>query len=481
MMDNRTIRRATPLTCIAAAMTLSGCATVKVDEAMTDVNALIEDRTRHTVALQQTDAQKAEAADYARQLLARPLTADRAVQIAFLKNPAIQASLADIGIAQADVAQAGRMKNPIISLGRVAGDGVLEIERQFLFSVLSLFTIGPRTAIARDRAEHARFMTALSVVSKADNVRRAWVEAVAARERIAIMQRMYTSVQASENLGQRMAQAGSMTALDQAKLKVAKAEAAAQLAKAKLTARMAREKLIREMGVWGPDTKFKLPSRLPTLPGKPRMVRNAERLALLERLDIRAAKRELEALQKTIGLTQFTGLVSLLEISGIANYEREREDGGDIKRTHITGVEVEFAIPIFDPGDAKVSRAKFVYMRAFEELRSLAITARSEVREAYDGYRGAYDLANHYRRTIVPLNKRITDEELLRYNGMLASVHDVLNATTRHQAARLTALEAQRDFWLADSQLDFVLVVGGGKGISMQAEVADAGGADEEH
>ena len=139
------------------------------------------------------------------------------------------------------------------------------------------------------------------------------------------------------------------------------------------------------------------------------------------------------------------------------------------------------AIPIFDPGDVKVSRARFVYMQAVEELKSLAINARSEVREAYSGYHGALELYAHYRRTIVPLNKRITDEELLRYNGMLASVLDLLNAVRQQQAALLESLQARRDFWMADAQLDFVLLAGGGKGISMTMEVADAGGSDEEH
>ena len=473
---------ATRVACAAgAAVILAGCATVQVDEAISDVNVLVENRTKHSVSLQRDGVARADSAAVARQLLSRPLTVDTATQIAFLRNPKIQASLADIGIAQSDVAQAGRMKNPIVSIGRIVGDGVLEIERQFLFSLLSLFTIGPRTEIAKNRAERARYMTALEIVGAADSVRRAWIDAVTARERIAIMQRMYTSVEAAETLGRRMAQAGSMTALDQAKLKVAKAETAAQLGKAKLSARMAREKLIRAMGVWGRETKFKLPSRLPRLPNNPRVLRNAERTALLKRLDIRAAKKELEALQKTIGLTQFTGFVNLLEISGYANFEREREDGGENKRTHTSGFELEFAIPIFDPGDAKVSRAKFVYMRAVEELKSLAITSRSEVREAYDGYRGAYDLTRHYQRTIVPLNKRITDEELLRYNGMLASVQDVLNSTTKHQAARLQALDARRNFWLANAQLDFVLLAGSGTGITMETEVAEAGGGDEEH
>ncbi len=465
------------------AVTLSACAAANVDQAMLDVNALVEERTNHKVAWHRDDASRERAGFAMRQLLAQPLTPDSAIEIAFLRNPAIQADLSNIGIAESDVAQAGRMRNPVISIGRVAGDGILEIERQILFSVLSLFTIGPRTAIAKDQAERARYMAALDVVKAAAGVRTAWIDAVTARERVEIMKRAYSSTQSAEQLGMRMAAAGSMTALDQAKLKVAKAEAAAQLGRFKAAASMAREKLIREMGVWGKETTFSLPSRLPKLPGRAEMRTNIERTALTQRLDIRAGRKEIELLKKTKNLTQFTSVVSLLEISGFANDEREPGEEADAPPTknHLHGFEVEFAVPIFDLGDAKVDRAKYIYMQAVEQLKSMAVTARSEVREAYTGYRSAFDLARHYQRTIVPLNDRITEEELLRYNGMLASVFDLLNATKQKQMARLTALDARRDFWLAKAQLNYVLVAGSSTGVSMNVEVADAGGGDEEH
>ena len=384
-----------------SSVALSGCAAMNVEGALTDVNALVVERTNKTVQLHRTDASRQQA-DYAvRQLMKKPLTVDSATQIAFMRNPAIQASLAKIGIAEADVAQAGRMRNPVVSIGRIAGGGVLEVERQFLFSLLSLFTIGPRTAIAKDQAERARYMSALDVVKSADGVQRAWVEAVAARERVRIMRRVYTSVKAAENLGARMAAAGSMTALDQAKLKVAKAEVAGQLGSLRVQSKMARERLIRQMGVWGKETRFKLPSRLQRLPGKSKTLRHIERQALLKRLDIQAGRKELDYLQKTIGLTEFTSVVSLLEISGYANKERER-DGADVSRTKLSGYEFEFAVPIFDLGDAKVAKAEYVYMQAVEQLKSMAVTARSEVREAYAAYKGSFDLARHYQRTIVP-------------------------------------------------------------------------------
>ena len=88
------------------------------------------------------------------------------------------------------------------------------------------------------------------------------------------------------------------------------------------------------------------------------------------------------------------------------------------------------------------------------------MNARSEVREAYSAYRTAYELARHYRDEIVPLKKRISDENLLAYNGMLLGVFDLL-ADSRDQVTSVTGyVEALRDYWVAESRLQTALTGG---------------------
>ena len=65
-------------------------------------------------------------------------------------------------------------------------------------------------------------------------------------------------------------------------------------------------------------------------------------------------------------------------------------------------------------------------MQAADRAADTAARARSEVREAYGAYRTAFDLARHYRDEIVPLRKRISEEMLLRYSGMLSSIFELL-------------------------------------------------------
>ena len=64
----------------------------------------------------------------------------------------------------------------------------------------------------------------------------------------------------------------------------------------------------------------------------------------------------------------------------------------------------------------------------------------------------------HYRREVLPLRKIISDETLLRYNAMQIDVFALLAEARQRIAATIAAIEAQRDFWLADVDLATAVV-----------------------
>jgi outer membrane protein TolC len=138
------------------------------------------------------------------------------------------------------------------------------------------------------------------------------------------------------------------------------------------------------------------------------------------------------------------------------------------------GWEVSLELPLFDWGGARVARSEAVYMQAVHRAAEAAINARSEVREAYGAYRSAWDIAAHHRDEIVPLRRRIAEENQLRYNGMLIGVFELL-ADARAQIVGVNAaIEALRDFWIAQADLDQALVgkpsLDAGAGPAMAAE-----------
>lgn len=229
------------------------------------------------------------------------------------------------------------------------------------------------------------------------------------------------------------------------------------------------------MGLWGRDTAFKLPDRLPDLPAQPRDVQNIEAQAIADRLDIQMAKAEVSSLSRSYGLTNATRFINVLELG----YQENSESGERDQR----GYEIGFEIPIFDFGDAKATRAEQYYMQAVNRLADSAVSARSTARETYLRYRTAYDLAQHYQNNIIPLRQKVAEEMVLRYNGMLVSVFELL-ADARDQIEDVNAaLEAQRDFWLADTDLTYVTIapVEGGSSPASGGRVAARSGGGAGH
>jgi outer membrane protein TolC len=428
---------------------LAGCASLSSDGGFSSVEQAVESRTGAQAKWVRSEDEANTVRTRVKELLGKPLTVQDAVQIALLNNPGLQAGYAEVGIAEADLVQASRWRGPTFSFARLRRGDETEYERSVFFDVLGLITIPLSVRGERKRFDAAQSRAAGEALRVALETRKAWFGAVAAQENATYLEQVKQAAEASAELARRMAAIGNFSKLDQAREQAFYAEATAQLARARHAQIAARERLARAMGLWGEDLKFSLPERMPDLPKEVREGGDLEAQALAQRLDVQAAKRDTESLAESLGLTKVTRFISLLEFGLHSNSET-----GEPRQR---GWEIELAIPIFDFGAARTARAERLYMQAVNRAAEAAIQARSEVREAYGAYRTAFDLARHYRDEIVPLRKRISEEMLLRYNGMLASVFELL-ADSREQVAAVNAyIEALREFWLAESDLQMAL------------------------
>jgi outer membrane protein TolC len=434
------------------AIALAGCASFSPDGGFGAVERAARARTGQDVVWARDDAARRALDARVDALLAEPLSADTAVQVALLNNQGLQATYASIGIAETDLVQAGRLPNPSFSFSRLTRGGEREIERTVLFPVLALLTMGSRTRVAQGELEQTQLRAAAEVIRVADETRRAWLATVAAGQSVAYLEQAKLAAEAGAELGQRMAAAGNWSKLQQAREQTYLVETTARLARMRQAQVAERERLTRLLGVWGRRAAFRLPERLPELPPQPREIADVESRALQDRLDVMLSRRSLDSVAASLGLTRATRFVDALALG----YQHNSSN----VEPRQTGWEVELEIPLFDFGQTRVARAEATYMQAAANATRIAVDARSEVREAYAGYRTAYALARHYRDEAVPLAKRISDEQLLRYNGMLISVFELL-ADARAQSATVVAtIEALRDFWIADSMLQMALTGG---------------------
>lgn len=453
----------------AASLLLAGCASFSPDGGFGKVSQLTQERTGQGVSLQRSPEDAQTARNRVAELLQVALTADAAVEVALLNNRGLQAMFGDLGIAESELVRAGRLKNPSLSFGRMSGGGGVEIERTVLFDILGLLTMPMAKEVGQQRFEQAQYQAAYDAVSLAGDVRRAYFDAVAAQQLAKFYEQVKETADVSNELAKRMLQAGNFNKLAQMREQAFYADATAQLARAQHQAAAQREKLIRLLGLYGEQLNFRLPQRLPELPKQVLEPQNAEQTAMDKRLDVQMAKRAAEATAKSLHLTNATRMVNVLDVA----YKNKSESGAP----RANGYEIELELPLFDFGSTRAARAQATYMQAVNRTAEVAVNARSEVREAYSAYRTAYDLAQHYRDEVVPLRKRISEENLLRYNGMLIGVFELLT-DAREQVAGVTGyVQALRDFWVAETNLQTALTARSPAAGSVSQPAAAAGSA----
>ena len=398
----------------------------------------------------------------------RTISADTAVQVALLNNRGLQASYADIGISAAEIWQQATPENPIVSVG-LLGIGAPELglfralESIVAVNLLDAPTRRRRVAVAQADYQRAQMQAVVDTLTLAVETRTAWIDAVAAFETVALLNKAASAADASSELAARLGQTGALNRAAQAREQVFDAELAAQAAEARLAAAAAKEQLTRLMGLWGTEVDYFVPDALPALPGGLKSTAGIEARALANRVDLEVARLSLAATAAAYGLTDATRVLTDLEIIAGAELEREREDG-ETEEEVSPQVELEFQIPIYDSGRARLRKAELSYLQGANVLAETAVAVRSEARNAETQYRGSHAIARQYQDVILPLRETINEEALLANNGMITSTFELLIDVREGLGSQLDAAEAKHQFWLAAAGLDAAIYGGGGAG-----------------
>jgi len=414
----------------------------------------------------------------------KTISADTAVQVALLNNRGLQAKYAELGVASADVWQSIMQPNPVVSLGvlGINADGLgayRAIESVIAFNILAAITQPDETKLAELRFTQAQLQAVEETLRIAVETRRAWVDAVAGFETAGLIRDAQSTANAGSELAARLGDTGFLNRAGQAREHAFFAELSGQRAKAGLDAQLAKEALTRQLGLWGTEVDYYVPNNLPRLPGSVRGRSSIEAEALKKRVDLSISKLELQAMAQARGMTDATRYVTDLEL--IAGFESERELEDGVRETETTPqLELEFAIPIFDSGKARLKRAEAQYMIAAHQLAERAVNVRSEARSAYAAYSGTHKIARHYRDAVLPLRRTIEEESLLSYNGMITNTFELLADTRERLNSNIMEVGARQEFWLADANM-LAAIYGGGADSSAAgggAEVAAGGGAE---
>lgn len=434
---------------VLAATLQAACASVDPKPSFEAVQTTVAERTGRR-PLWSRDAEEARAAhETVVALLKDELTVERAVQVAFLNNPSLQATFEEVGMSQADVAQASRIENPELS-GFLrwphAGAGS-NPDLSLVQNVFDIFVAPLRKKVATAELEQTKLRVANEVLGLAAEVKEAYYTLQARGQLVTRLRRVLDLTQAAFDFAEKLHAAGNLPDLELENQLALHRQSKVDVARAEAEVRVDRERMNRLLGLWGPLTAWSASDQLPAIPKEEIPLEGLETLAVAQRQDLAAARWGVDLVGRALALKKKTRFFPVGIHLGI-NTEK------DVTAERVTGPELSLQLPIFDTGKASIARLQAEHRRAQRQLEALAVNARSGVRESRDRMLAARDLATYYGEVLLPQRVRILDLTLRYYNMMLKGAFDLLLAKQQEVEAEKAYVEAWRDYWLARVRLE---------------------------
>lgn len=434
---------------LAIALALAACATVPRESGFGDVQDLAGTRLGKRLHWRQGADEDAQVDEEVRGLLAGPLSPDEAVQVALLENRELQATYEQLGIAQADLVQAGLLRNPVF-VGRArfpdSSPSGTNLEVGVVQDFLDVLLLSARKSIAEEQFEEAKLSVASQVVDFAARVRAAYFAALGAEQMTAMRKLVVDAALASAELAQRLHEAGNLSDLQLTNEIGLYESARVAWARADTERIATREALTRLLGLWGTKAAWTLPQSLPEIPAEELPLEDLEGAAIESRLDLAALRKASEVLAQALGVTRDWRFLAVADV-GVSV---ERDTDGQ----WVTGPELSLELPIFDQRQAEIAKRVADLRRADDRVFALAVDIRSEVREARDRLVALRRLVEHYREVVIPVREAAVAFTQQEYNYMLVGAFELILAKQAEYDAYQEYVEAVRDYWITRSDLE---------------------------
>jgi outer membrane protein, heavy metal efflux system len=432
--------------------------------AQPDSEQTVRERTGKQIDLRKDPAASDQVARRIHALVHRPLTADTAVQVALLSNRELQATFEDIGIANADLIEAGLLKNPTFAVSARFPDrppSATNVEMSLAEDFFDLLLVPLRKKVAASELARTKLRVGDEILKLAAEVKTAFYEMQAQQQLLERLLAINETDAAALELSIRQHEAGNIPDLDLANQQATYSQAKLEANEVTTAISSSRERLNRLMGLWGNNTDWRIVEELRAVPTKDFPERGLESIAMNQRLDLAAAKTEVLALVQSLGLTKTYRYVGAIEFG----VDSER----DPDRQRVTGPTLKFDLPIFNRGQGRIAKLEAQLRQAERRVEADAIAIRADVREARNRLIAKRDLAIYYRDNLLPERHRVLELTLTGYNSMLKSPYDLLLAKQNELAAEKGFIDASRDYWIAHADLQRAI---GGR-LAASAALAD--------
>lgn len=391
---------------------------------------------------------RAELSKQVKRWLAKPLTAGRAVQVAMLNNPNLQASFEDLGSARAALVEALRIPNPVVGAAlRFDGSERPEIELEVTEDLSELLFVASRHGIARANLNAATLDVVGSALTLGYDVRAAFYRYQAALQQRNLRSSALSALTASFEVAARLRTAGNITELALANEQGAYEEARLAASRSETELLASRERLGSLLGLFGDEAQWTVEPRLPELPASDAEVLDLERRSLANSLDLHALKNRFDAAARRANLARWRG--ALPELRAGVTAERQSEWS--------LGPLVELELPLFYQGQGEVGAAVSEMRRQKSLFDALTIRLRATARMTAARLSAARSNVTAYRDTVLPLRSKIVEASQAEYNAMSIGVFQLLEAKRAQIQATTTWVEMLRDYWLSRADAEQLL------------------------
>ena len=436
--------------CFASALLLAGCASTSPQQAFAPVQNEVAQLSGQRVVWNQDIDVDHLVNEAAWQRLRSPLDANAAAQIALINNPDLQATFEDLGISQADLVQAGLLKNPVFFASLRFPDvppGLTDAEYSVAEDFLSIALLPLRAKIAHQNLAAMQARLAHEVIELIAQVKSAFYSYQADLQLGGRLQLILQADQAGADLAQKQQQSGNLNQLGLLNQQAQVASAQMALADAQKETTTTREKLNRLMGLWGAAITWKARPELPPLPPNDPGTAALEDLALKQRSDLRALQEETDAVGQALALKTNTRFLPVnIDIGADTEQTPDRQ--------RVIGPTIQFDVPIFDQGQGEIAKLTAQHRQLQWRLRALAIQITSEAREAGRLLFIDRNEVTLFKKTVVPLNIRSVNQTLLQYNAMEVNTYDLFLAKQRELETERDYINAWRDYWINRTELE---------------------------
>ncbi|HEY3497491.1 MAG TPA: TolC family protein [Polyangiaceae bacterium] len=429
-------------------LSLSGTACVSERAGYDDVRRTTAARLQKDVRWHAVDAQGSSSAR-TRELLARPLDAESAVQVALLNNAGLQAGFEDLGEARAELVAALALPNPTVDASlRFHGEGPASIELHALESISGLLLVPAKNGAASRSFDAARAGVVGKILDLALEVKLAFYAYQAAAERLELERQVLGATRAAFDMAQRLHDAGNVTELALASEQAFYEESRVAFARAEAETASQREALTALLGV-GHAAAWRAEQRLPQAAPVDELLQDFERRALVKSLDLEIVRLRYEAAAKKANVARFEGIVP--ELSAGVAAEREGTEWS-------VGPAVALEIPIFDQGQAEVDAALSEMRRERKLHTETATRLRGTTRALAARLRAAAESAEFYRLTLLPLRARIVEQMGLEVNVMNAGLFQLLQSKRELVQASQAYVELLLEYWSERARAEQLLL-----------------------